>query len=145
MKNFNDIIQETIDNFVNESVISEGALDDIKNLLKAFKGKSNMSQDDVRKERKLKEYPPKDTHLYQYKGPVKQFGKCVISNFSAATQASSEAKAKQNIIFQAKRHLGLQPYAGGFKLVADFEGDFWGEFHPYISSLSSHSTTIHSL
>ena len=54
MKNFNDIIQETIDNFVNESVISEDALQDIKNLLKAFKGKSNMSQDDVRKERKLK-------------------------------------------------------------------------------------------
>ena len=54
MKNFNDIIQESIDNFVNESIISEGALDDIKNLLKAFKGKSNKSQDDVRKERKLK-------------------------------------------------------------------------------------------
>ena len=54
MKNFNDIIQESIDNFVNESIISEGTLDDIKNLLKAFKGKSNKSQDDVRKERKLK-------------------------------------------------------------------------------------------
>jgi len=64
MKNFNDIIQETIDNFVNESIISESALDDIKNLLKAFKGKSNMSQDDLRKERKLKkkaEKAKKDT------------------------------------------------------------------------------------
>ena len=37
MKNFNDIIQESIDNFVNESIISEGALDDIKNLLKERK------------------------------------------------------------------------------------------------------------
>ena len=71
----------------------------------------------ARKERKLKEYPPKENHLYQYKGQVKQFGKCVISNFSAATRAPSEAKAKQNIIFQAKKYLGLHPYAGGFKLV----------------------------
>jgi len=54
MKKIDNIIQETIDNFVNESVISEGTLDDIKSLLKAFKGKSNLSQDDLRKERKLK-------------------------------------------------------------------------------------------
>lgn len=54
MKKIDNIIQETIDNFVNESIISEGTLDDIKNLLKAFKGKSNLSQDDLRKERKLK-------------------------------------------------------------------------------------------
>jgi len=54
MKKINNIIQETIDNFVNESIISEGTLDDIKSLLKAFKNKSNLSQDDLRKERKLK-------------------------------------------------------------------------------------------
>ena len=54
MKKIDNIIQETIDNFVNESIISEGTLDDIKSLLKAFKGKSNLSQDDLRKERKLK-------------------------------------------------------------------------------------------
>ena len=54
MKKIDNIIQETIDNFVNESIISEGTLDDIKSLLKAFKGKSNLSQDDLRKERKLR-------------------------------------------------------------------------------------------
>ena len=54
MKKIDNIIQETIDNFVNESVLSEGTLDDIKSLLKAFKNKSNLSQDDLRKERKLK-------------------------------------------------------------------------------------------
>ena len=54
MKKIDNIIQKTIDNFVNESIISEGTLDDIKGLLKAFKNKSNLSQDDLRKERKLK-------------------------------------------------------------------------------------------
>ena len=54
MKKIDNIIQKTIDNFVNESIISEGTLDDIKNLLKAFKGKSNLSQDDLRKERNSK-------------------------------------------------------------------------------------------
>ena len=54
MKKIDNIIQEAIDNFVNESIISEGTLDDIKSLLKAFKGKSKLSQDDLRKERKLK-------------------------------------------------------------------------------------------
>jgi hypothetical protein len=54
MKKIDNIIQETIDNFVNESILSEGTLDDIKGLLKAFKNKSSLSQDDLRKERKLK-------------------------------------------------------------------------------------------
>lgn len=54
MKKIDNIIQETIDNFVNESILSEGTLDDIKGLLKAFKNKSNLSKDDLRKERKLK-------------------------------------------------------------------------------------------
>ena len=54
MKKIDNIIQETIDNFVNESILSEGTLDDIKGLLKAIKNKSSLSQDDLRKERKLK-------------------------------------------------------------------------------------------
>lgn len=54
MKKIDNIIQETIDNFVNESILSESTLDDIKGLLKAFKNKTNLSQDDLRKERKLK-------------------------------------------------------------------------------------------
>ena len=54
MKKIDNIIQETIDNFVNESILSEGKLDDIKRLLKAFKGKKRKSIADLRKERKLK-------------------------------------------------------------------------------------------
>ena len=54
MNKIDNIITEAIDNFVNESVLSEGALDDIKNLLKAYKGKSNLSLADLRKERRLK-------------------------------------------------------------------------------------------
>jgi hypothetical protein len=54
MKKIDNIIQESIDNFVNESILSESTFDDIKSLLKAFKNKSNLSQDDLRKERKLK-------------------------------------------------------------------------------------------
>ena len=33
MKKIDNIIQETIDNFVNESIISEGTLDDIKSMI----------------------------------------------------------------------------------------------------------------
>jgi hypothetical protein len=54
MKKIDNIIQESINNFINESIISESILGDIKNLLKAFKQKSNLSQDDIRKERRLK-------------------------------------------------------------------------------------------
>lgn len=54
MNKIDNIITEAIDNFVNESILSEGTLDDIKNLLKAYKGKSNLSLADLRKERRLK-------------------------------------------------------------------------------------------
>ena len=54
MNKIDNIITEAIDNFVNESILSEGTLDDIKNLLKAYKGKTNLSLADLRKERRLK-------------------------------------------------------------------------------------------
>lgn len=54
MKNFDYIIQESINNFMNESIVSESPLDDIKRLLKDFKSKSNISQDEIRKKRNLK-------------------------------------------------------------------------------------------
>ena len=54
MNKIDNIITEAIDNFVNESILSESTLGDIKNLLKAYKGKSNLSLADLRKERRLK-------------------------------------------------------------------------------------------
>ena len=60
MNKIDNIITEAIDNFVNESILSEGTIDDIKNLLKAYKGKSNLSLADLRKERKLKKKAEKE-------------------------------------------------------------------------------------
>lgn len=54
MNKIDNIITEAIDCFINESIISEGKLDDIKRLLKAFKSKKIKSIADLRKERKLK-------------------------------------------------------------------------------------------
>ena len=55
MKNFDLIIKESIDKIINESsIITESAIDDIKNLLKAYKGKTNLSNDELRKKRNLK-------------------------------------------------------------------------------------------
>lgn len=54
MNRIDTIIQETISECVNREILSEGILDYIKNLLKAYKGKSNLSSEDLRKERKLK-------------------------------------------------------------------------------------------
>lgn len=56
MIKIDNIINESINKAINESVITEGVLDDIKNLLKAFKNKdkSSMSKEDLRKKRRLK-------------------------------------------------------------------------------------------
>jgi len=59
----------------------------------------------------------KEKELYKYDGAVKRFDKIVIHRFVACTYAASEKKAIQNIIFQAKKKLGLEPSVGGFKLV----------------------------
>ena len=53
MKNIDNIIQESIRKAINEeranNIITEGVLDDIKNLLKSFKGKHNLSNSEKRK------------------------------------------------------------------------------------------------
>ena len=54
MNKIDNIITEAINKFVTKSLISEGTIDDIKNLLKTYKGKTSLSLSDLRKERQLK-------------------------------------------------------------------------------------------
>lgn len=45
--------------------------------------------------------------LYSYAGPVLLFEKCVANKWSGKTWAVSEAKARSNLSYQAKKELGL--------------------------------------
>ena len=47
--------------------------------------------------------------LYSYTGPVTMFGRCVANYWKGETYASSEKKAKSNLIFQYKQQNGLLP------------------------------------
>lgn len=60
--------------------------------------------------------PSKVKEWWQYFGAVYMWDKCIIPKFEARTFAVSEAKARQNIIFQAKKKMGYEPSAGGFTL-----------------------------
>ena len=53
----------------------------------------------------------KTKHLFRYTGGLFQFGKLVASHFEASTYAVSEKQARNNILFQAKKHLNLVPSA----------------------------------
>lgn len=44
---------------------------------------------------------------YSYTGPIKRFGRTVKNNWSAKTKAVSLDKAYSNLLFQAKKYLGL--------------------------------------
>ena len=55
--------------------------------------------------------PEKERHIYQYSGSVKYFDKIVIERFEATTTAVSTKQAMNNIMFRAKRKLGLAPSA----------------------------------
>ena len=48
-------------------------------------------------------------NLYSYSGPVTMFNRCVSSTWKGETYASSERKAKSNLIFQYKKQNGLTP------------------------------------
>ena len=48
---------------------------------------------------------------YVYEGPVLMFDKVVASRWSAQTYATSEKKAKSNLIYQYKKQHGLVPSA----------------------------------
>ena len=47
--------------------------------------------------------------LYSYAGPVTMFDRCVTNCWKGETYASSEKKAKSNLIFQYKKQNGLIP------------------------------------
>lgn len=47
--------------------------------------------------------------LYSYAGPVTMFDRCVANIWKGETYASSEKKAKSNLIFQYKKQNGLVP------------------------------------
>lgn len=47
--------------------------------------------------------------LYSYSGPVTMFDRCIASLWNGETYASSEKKAKSNLIFQYKKQNGLVP------------------------------------
>ena len=47
--------------------------------------------------------------LYSYTGPVTMFDRCVANCWKGETYASSEKKAKSNLIFQYKKKNGLIP------------------------------------
>lgn len=48
-------------------------------------------------------------YLYSYTGPVTMFDRCVANYWKGETYASSEKKAKSNLIFQYKQQNGLLP------------------------------------
>ena len=47
--------------------------------------------------------------LYSYTGPVTMFDRCVANCWKGETYATSETKAKSNLIFQYKKQNGLIP------------------------------------
>ena len=48
-------------------------------------------------------------NLYSSTGPVTMFDRCVSNCWKGETYASSEKKAKSNLIFQYKKQNGLIP------------------------------------
>ncbi len=44
---------------------------------------------------------------YQYDGPVMCFGRLIATKWHGETVASSESKAKSNLLYQAKKQLNL--------------------------------------
>ena len=71
-----------------------------------------------------KKSPPKQMWRYRYSGSVKLWGKIAIDNFETYTMAVSDKKAVQNILFQAKKQLGLGSGAGGLTLTNNVTIDF---------------------
>lgn len=41
-------------------------------------------------------------NTYEYTGPVVEFGRCIADNWRASTKAPSEAKARNNLMYQFK-------------------------------------------
>ena len=45
---------------------------------------------------------------YLYRGPVMEFDRCIVNNWTGQTEAPSEAKAKSNLSYQFKKSLFYQ-------------------------------------
>lgn len=50
-------------------------------------------------------------HKYTYRGPVKEFGKVIATDWSASTSAPSEKKARSNLAYQFKKQYNRCPSA----------------------------------
>ena len=48
-------------------------------------------------------------HQYRYEGPIMFFDTCVASRWLGVTYAVSEAKARNNLTYQAKKELNKSP------------------------------------
>lgn len=59
----------------------------------------------------------KSKKLYKYTGAVKRWDRIVIDHMEEYTRASTEAEARRNFTFRAKKRLGLVAGAGGIKLT----------------------------
>jgi hypothetical protein len=46
---------------------------------------------------------------YSYTGPVMEFNNCIANNWSGETQAVSESKARNNLIYQFKKQNNRVP------------------------------------
>lgn len=49
----------------------------------------------------------KSMKKYTYTGPVMQFNKCIVSNWTDVTYAVSEAKARNNFAYRFKKQNNL--------------------------------------
>ena len=47
--------------------------------------------------------------LYSYHGPVLEFDRCVVNNWSGTTYAPSEKKARSNLTYRFKKENGKTP------------------------------------
>lgn len=46
---------------------------------------------------------------YHYSGPVLEFDRCIANVWTSSTQASSESKARNNLIYQFKKYHNRLP------------------------------------
>lgn len=63
---------------------------------------------------------PKST--YRYEGPIRRFGKVVVHDWEATTQASSPKEAYKNFIWQAGRELGHDVGSHNYRVEIDRDG-----------------------
>lgn len=48
-------------------------------------------------------------NVWSYQGPVMEFDKCIANNWTGSTYASSESKARRNLIYQFQKRNNRVP------------------------------------